>query len=345
MAGIIIRLPVVTSAPVPGLNTGTNLNEVKKAMQKNGSSGASEDTAVGDAQKSIWLATFDQYRSLLFSIAYRMLGSVADAEDMLQETFIRWQQSLEEEIRNPRAFLVTIVSRLCINHLQSARVQREEYIGQWLPEPIVTDSVSNPFGMIKLDESLSMAFLVLLERLTPAERAVFLLREVFEYEYSEIATILGQTEANCRQILHRARHHVSTVRPRFEVSEEKQNDLLRRFLKAVETGEAEQLLALLSQDVVLHSDGGGKGVAVPNAIRGSGNVARGILGSFRRFVPQGMVRHFVRVNGEAGLVNYLDGKPHSVLTLEIVGGQIQTIYIVTNPEKLSRLPELPADPK
>src|SRR3982074_2055029 len=132
------------------------------------------------------LATFDQYRSLLFSIAYRMLGSVADAEDMLQETFIRWQQSAEDEIRSPRAFLVTIVSRLCINHLQSARVQREEYVGQWLPEPLVTDAGGDPLSLIRVDEWLSMAFLVMLERLTPVERAVFLLREVFEYEYSEI---------------------------------------------------------------------------------------------------------------------------------------------------------------
>ena len=171
-----------------------------------------------DPTEAVRLATFDQYRSLLFSIAYRMLGSVADAEDMLQETFIRWQQSGDEEIRSPRAFLVTIVSRLCINHLQSARVQREEYVGQWLPEPIVTDPGSDPLEMIKLDESLSMAFLVLLERLTPIERAVFLLREVFEYDYSEIGAVLGQSEVNCRQILRRARQHVSAVRPRFEAS-------------------------------------------------------------------------------------------------------------------------------
>src|SRR3954470_19471840 len=164
-----------------------------------------------NAEESIMLATFDQYRSLLFSIAYRMLGSVADAEDMLQETFIRWQQSTEDTIRSPRAFLVTIVSRLCINHLQSARVQREEYVGQWLPEPIVTDAGSDPFGIIRVDQSLSMAFLVLLEHLTPVERAVFILREVFEYEYAEIASILGQNEANCRQILRRARLHVSAM--------------------------------------------------------------------------------------------------------------------------------------
>src|ERR1700716_1586459 len=162
-----------------------------------------------DPDESIRLATFNQYRSLLFSIAYRMLGSVADAEDMLQETFLRFQQSPEAELQSPRAYLVTILTRLCLNHLQSARVRREQYVGEWLPEPIVTDPRSDPFGLIHVDESLSMAFLVLLERLTPIERAVFLLREVFEYEYSEIAATLGQSEVNCRQILRRARQHVS----------------------------------------------------------------------------------------------------------------------------------------
>src|SRR5450755_3195858 len=157
------------------------------------------------------LAMFNQYRGLLFSIAYRMVGSVADAEDMLQETFIRWQQAPNGDIRSPRAFLVTIISRLCINYLESARVQREEYVGQWLPQPLVTDPGSGPLGIIGLDESISMAFLVVLERLTPAERAVFLLREVFEYEYSEISMVLDQSETNCRQILRRARKHVSAL--------------------------------------------------------------------------------------------------------------------------------------
>ncbi|MGA3050243.1 MAG: sigma-70 family RNA polymerase sigma factor, partial [Terracidiphilus sp.] len=167
------------------------------------------DGLSSDAATSIRFATFDQYRGLLFSVAYRMLGSVSDAEDMLQETFIRWQQSPKEEVRSPRAYLVTIISRLCINHLQSARVQREEYVGEWLPEPIVTGPEGDPLGMIRVDESISMAFLVLLERLTPIERAVFLLREVFEYEYSEIASVLDQTDVNCRQILRRARQHVT----------------------------------------------------------------------------------------------------------------------------------------
>ncbi len=297
-----------------------------------------------DPAIAVRLATFDQYRSLLFSIAYRMLGSVADAEDMLQETYIRWEQSAEDDIRSPRSFLVTIMSRLCINQLQSARAQREEYVGEWLPEPIVTDPGSDPLGIIKVDESLSMAFLVLLERLTPIERAVFLLREVFEYEYSEISAVLGQSEVNCRQILRRARQHVSAMRPRFEVSARKQNDLLERFLQAIGTGEMEGLVALLSHDVVLHSDGGGKALAVPNPIHGAENVARGILGAFRKLVPKTLVRRLARINGEPGVVSYLDGKPYSVVTLDAVGAHVQAIYIVTNPQKLAHLPGLSADP-
>src|SRR5258705_10677805 len=163
----------------------------RKDMQNNNDPRHHGWIETNGARDVVRLATFDQYRGVLFSIAYRMIGSVADAEDMLQETFIRWQESTDENIESPRAFLVTIISRLCINHLQSARVRREEYVGEWLPEPIVTDPSSDPFGMIKVDESLSMAFLVLLERLTPIERAVFLLREVFEYEYSEVAKMVA----------------------------------------------------------------------------------------------------------------------------------------------------------
>jgi RNA polymerase sigma-70 factor, ECF subfamily len=297
-----------------------------------------------DPEIPIRLATFDQYRSLLFSVAYRMLGSVADAEDMLQETFIRWQQAPDAEIRSPRAFLVTIISRLCINHLQSARVQREEYVGQWLPEPIITGPGSDPLEIIRVDESLSMAFLVMLERLTPVERAVFLLREVFEYEYSEIAAVLGQSEANCRQILSRAKQHVSAIRPRFKTSLREKSDLLERFLKATSSGDMEGLVALLSNDVVLHSDGGGKAIAVPNLIQGADNVARGIFGGLRKVLPKNLVRRVMEINGEHGLVSYLDGKPHSVLTLGAGEGRIHAIYILTNPEKLVHLPGLPTPP-
>jgi RNA polymerase sigma-70 factor, ECF subfamily len=297
-----------------------------------------------DAEIPIRLASFDQYRSLLFSVAYRMLGSVADAEDMLQETFIRWQQAPDVEIRSPRAFLVTIISRLCINQLQSARVQREEYVGQWLPEPIITGPGSDPLEIIRVDESLSMAFLVMLERLTAIERAVFLLREVFEYEYSEIAAVLGQSEANCRQILSRAKQHVSAIRPRFKTSSQKNSDLLERFLKATSDGDMEGLVALLSSDVVLHSDGGGKAIAVPNLIQGVDNVACGIFGGLQKIVPRNLVRRVMELNGELGVVSYFHGKPHSVLTLGAGQGRIHAIYILTNPEKLAHLPGLPAPP-
>jgi RNA polymerase sigma-70 factor (ECF subfamily) len=296
-----------------------------------------------DPEVPVRLATFDQYRSLLFSVAYRMLGSVVDAEDMLQETFIRWQQAPDEEIRSPRAFLVTIISRLCINHLQSARAQREEYVGQWLPEPIVTKPGSDPLELIRVDESLSMAFLVMLERLTPVERAVFLLREVFEYEYSEIADILAQSEANCRQILSRAKQHVNAMRPRFKTSQRTKSALLERFLKATSTGDMAGLVALLSSDVVLHSDGGGKAVAAPNLIRGADNVARGALGSLQKLVPKGLVNRLAQINGNPGIVSYLNGKPYSVLTFDASEERIQTIYVLTNPEKLAHLPELPVD--
>ena len=312
-------------------------------MRKNGNTGVSDGAQPLDPEVPIRLATFDQYRSLLFSVAYRMLGSVADAEDMLQETFIRWQQAPDDDIRSPRAFLVTIISRLCINHLQSARVQREEYTGQWLPEPIVTGPGSDPLAVIRVDESLSMAFLILLERLTAVERAVFLLREVFEYEYSEIAAVLDQSEANCRQILRRARQHVSAMRPRFKVSSRKQSDLLERFLQAAGKGDMDGLIALLADDVVLHSDGGGKAIAVPNLVHGAGNVARGVVGALRKLVPKEVVRRMAQINGAPGVISYLNGKPFSVFTADVIDGRIRAIYLVTNPEKLSHLPELPAE--
>jgi RNA polymerase sigma-70 factor, ECF subfamily len=284
------------------------------------------------------LAAFNQYRGLLFSIAYRMVGSVADAEDMLQETYIRWQQASDGDIRSPKAFLVTIVSRLCINHLQSARVQREEYVGEWLPEPLATDPGSDPLGILRADESLSMAFLVMLERLTPVERAVFLLREIFDHQYAEIAATLGLTEANCRQILRRALQHVRAVRPRFRASAQEHDDLLGRFRQAAASGEMDQLLALLSSDVVLHADGGGKATAVPNLIHGPDRVARAIVRGLRKLVPPNLVQRILQINGASGVVNYyLNGQPHSVLTLDATAGRIRAIYIVTNPEKLARL--------
>jgi len=291
-------------------------------------------------QAPVRLATFHQYRTLLFSIAYRMLANVADAEDLLQETFIRWQQTRDDEIRSPRAFLVTILSRLCINHLQSARVQREQYVGPWLPEPIVTGPGSDPLEIVRIDESLSVAFLVVLERLTPMERAVFLLREVFEYEYAEIASVVDQSETNCRQIFSRAKHHVSAMRPRFKTSEGEKRELLERFLQATSSGNLEGLVSLLAHDVVLYSDGGGKAVAAPNLIRGADKAARGALGTLQKLTPKNLVTRLAQINGNPGIVSYLDGNPYSVLTFEADDGHITAIYVVTNPDKLAHVPRL-----
>jgi RNA polymerase sigma-70 factor (ECF subfamily) len=290
------------------------------------------------------LTEFSRFRGLLFSIAYRMLGSVADAEDILQEAFIRWHRASDVEIRSTRAFLVTVVSRLCISQLQSARVQREEYVGQWLPEPLVTESRADPFTISQVDESLSMAFLVLLERLAPVERAVFLLREVFDYEYSEIAQTVGKNEANCRQILRRARQHMAEIRPRFKASTEQRRQLLTNFMQATATGDLDRLVALLSSDAALHSDGGGRAPAVPNLVCGADNVARAIIGGLRKLVPTNLTTRIAQINGEPGLVSYVEGRPFSVLTLHVAGDRIKSIYIVTNPEKLAHLAPLPAPP-
>lgn len=280
------------------------------------------------------LEVFRQHRSFLFGIAYRMLGSVTDAEDMVQETFLRWQQVSGQEVHSPRAFLATIISRLCLNYLESARVQREEYVGPWLPEPLLTGPAPDPAAAARLDESLSMAFLVLLETLTPAERAVFLLREVFDYDYGEIAGIVGVSEVNCRQILRRARQHVAARRPRFDPSPQERERLMRRFVEASLGQDMQGLLALLSEDIVLYSDGGGKVAAALNPIYGRDRVARFILGALGKFVPSNLVTRPAEINGQPGVVNYVDGRLQSTLTVDVAGGAIRRIYIVSNPDKL-----------
>jgi RNA polymerase sigma-70 factor, ECF subfamily len=288
------------------------------------------------------LEAFAERRPLLFAMAYRMLGSADDAEDVLQETFIRWHQTSDLEIDSPRALLVTILTRLAINHLQSARVRREEYFGHWLPEPLLTAPYQNPSIAIEVDESLSLAFLLLLERLTPVERATLLLREVFDYEYSEIASILDQSETNCRQILRRARQHIKDPRARFDASQEQRDELLRRFSEAASGGNLEGLVALLSRDAIFYSDGGGKAPALPKPIHGPDNIARGVLDGLRRLVPKNLVRRFVEINGHPGIVTFLDGRPFSVFTLDAADGLISNIYVITNPEKLKRIPSLEA---
>ena len=290
------------------------------------------------------LEAFNQHRSFLFAVAYRMLGSFADAEDLLQETFIRWQQAADVEITSPKALLVTILTRLCINHLQSARVRREEYFGQWLPEPLVTASGQNPLASFEIDESVSLAFLLLLERLTPMERAVLLLREVFDYEYFEIASILDQSELNCRQVLRRARQHIKDSRPRFEAPLQQREELVRRFSQASFEGDLEGLISLLSKEAVFYSDGGGKAPALPKPIYGAENIARGVLEGLRRLVPKNLLRRFVEINGQPGIVTFLDARPFSVFTLDVGGGRISRIYVITNPEKLRRIPSFTSLP-
>lgn len=294
---------------------------------------------VAEGQNGV--ALFERHRALLFSIAYRMLGTRADAEDMVQETFLRWQKASDTEIRDSRAFLVTVVTRLCINQLQSARIKREQYFGQWLPEPLLTGAGAQTTTMPGIDGSLSMAFLMLLERLTPIERAVFLLREVFEYEYTEIAGMLGQNETNCRQILRRAKQHVAEDRPRFEVSREQQEKLLQQFLETIEHGEIQELLALLSEDVVLYTDGGGKATAVPNPIYGPEHVARFFLSARGKLMPLDVIRRFADINGHPGAVVYDHGSVFGVLTMDVADGRIRNIYVVRNPDKLQKIPGLP----
>lgn len=290
------------------------------------------------------LAIFNLHRRRLLSIAYRMLGSMSDAEDMLQEAFIRWQQTALGEIESPEAFLVTIVSRLCLNHLDSARVKREQYFGQWLPEPVLTNQSGDFTLPLEMDDSLSMAFLVLLERLTPVERAVFLLREIFEYEYVEIARILEQSESNCRQILRRARQHLKLNRPRFDASPRQHEELLKRFLEASARGDMEGLLGIMAKDIVVYTDGGGKTTAVPNPVYGVDNVIRFLEGARKKFLPADLTRQLTHVNGRLGVVTYHHGHPYSVLTLAVAEGRICNIFIVSNPDKLTRLPALPSNP-
>ena len=280
---------------------------------------------------------FERHRPLLFSIAYRMLGSVMDAEDVVQEAYMRWQEVPEAEVRSPRSYLSAVVTRLSIDRLRSAKVRREEYVGPWLPEPLVLDRAEEAVVPDELDETLSMAFLVLLESLNPVERAVFVLREVFDYDYDEISRLVGKSEDNCRQIARRARQSVAARRPRFERSPEQEERLIWRFMEACMSGDLEGLVGLLSEDVTLWSDGGGKVAAAPYPIHGPERVARFLLGVLRT-VPPGFSARPARVNGGPGVVGYVDGHPISVVALDVAGGRLRGVRIVVNPEKLQAIP-------
>jgi RNA polymerase sigma-70 factor (ECF subfamily) len=279
-------------------------------------------------------------RSLMFSIAYRMIGSVAEAEDIVQEAFYRLERARQNEVvvESPKSYLATTTTRLAIDHLHSARVRRESYVTTWLPEPIVTDLHDSPEEMADLSDSLSMGFLVLLESLSPIERAVFLLREVFDYPYEDIARIVDKSEANCRQILARARRHVDAHRTRYEASSEHGEALLQSFLTAARDGDLEQLLRLLAADVAFYGDGGGKATAVRQPLFGRDRVATFILAVFGQVERRGITIDPVLVNGAPGVITHdSQGRVVSVISLEILDGLIQALRGVVNPDKLQHL--------
>ena len=285
------------------------------------------------------LDQFEKYRPLMFSIAYRMLGSVTEAEDMLQNAYVRYRQMEASTIASPKAFLSTMVTRLCLNHLQTVRVQRESYLGPWLPEPLLTeDDPESPTSQAEKLESISMAFLVLLERLTPVERAVFLLREVFDYPYAEIAAIVGKEEVSCRQILSRAKKFIVAQRPRFAPSTEHHLQLLQQFLDAVQEGDLDGLTQLLTSDVTLSTDGGGKvRGAATHILHGPETVARFMIAVSQRYIQAISTMEITQANGEPAILIRVDGHPFTVISMTIAQLHILEIRAIGNPDKLRHL--------
>jgi RNA polymerase sigma-70 factor, ECF subfamily len=284
--------------------------------------------------------SFESYRPYLFAIAYRMLGSAMDAEDMVQETYLRYQTTLPETIRSLKAFLTTILTRLCMDQLHLARRTREVYVGPWLPEPILTATTpesDDPEKRVETEESISLAFLVLLEQLQPFERAVFLLREVFEYEFVEIATMLGKSEAACRRSFSRAKKHLSEHRPRFPASPQTHQRLLNGYFQAVKGGDMTPLMDLLSENVTLWADAGGKiKQAALRPIVGRDAVARFSLGTVR-FLPEDYRLEMAEVNGQPAVIIRTGGRALLVLTIEVEAEHIQAIRLMANPDKLARV--------
>jgi RNA polymerase sigma-70 factor, ECF subfamily len=280
-------------------------------------------------------------RPLLFSIAYRMLGSVSEAEDLVQESFIRYQRAIADDttVESPKAYLSAVVTRLAIDQLKSARVRRETYVGEWLPEPLVTDDgAGDPAAHAEQVDSLSMSFLLLLERLTPVERAVFLLHDVFDFDFAEVGRIVGRTPATCRQHAVRARRFIRDNRPRFDASEADRDELLRGFLGAADRGGVDGLIELLAEDVVVHGDGGGKVPQWAAPIEGADKVARMFAGFGDQLRRIGATLEPHRVNGQPGVIfRGPHGGVMSVMSFEVVGGRIATIRSIVNPDKLDHL--------
>jgi RNA polymerase sigma-70 factor (TIGR02957 family) len=283
---------------------------------------------------------FDELRRSAFAIAYRMLGSVSEAEDVVQEGFLRLHRARAcgAGIASPRAYLSTVVSRLALDHLRSARVRRETYVGEWLPEPLVASADDDPARKAEIADSLSLAFLVLLESLSPEQRAAYLLHEVFDEPYDRIAEIVGTSEQNARQLATRARRHVEERRPRFEASREQREELATRFFAAAEEGDLQGLEELLAHDVVLHADGGGKEPALARAIHGRARAARTLIAGLRALTRFGITSRREEVNGQPGALFFdREGRLISVMSLDVAEGQIQGVSSIVNPDKLRHL--------
>ena len=304
------------------------------------------DTGDAGTPMSDGTAAFLELRPVLFGLAYRMMGTTTDADDVVQDAFVRWQAQDAAEVASPRAYLTTVVTRLCIDRLTAARARRETYPGTWLPEPVPVDD-SDPAAVADMADSLSLAFLVLLEELDPLSRAVFLLHDVFGYEFPEVADMTGQSAANCRQLASRARRRVAQRRRRFDADEQQSYQLARRFVDACGTGDIGGLMALLAEDVVVWTDGGGKARAAPRPVLGAHRAARFLVGIAKTLSPEAVVE-LRSLNRQPGVVISDDAGATAAVVLDVSQGRIVAVRVVSNPDKLRavqpgawRFPALP----
>lgn len=283
---------------------------------------------------------FEQNRSTLEGIAYRMLGELSGALDIVQETYLKWCEVDVSTVRSPRAWLITVCSRIALNQLKSVRVRREIYVGEWLPEPFPDHLSRDPSLQVELDDTVSVALLLTLERLSPLERAAFLLHDVFHLSFDEIANILGKSNASCRQLAARARRRVREHRPRFHTTPEEHQKLLAAFISAARQGDLERLIALLANRVELYSDGGGKVEALPEILCGADTVAKFFVSVFDRYQQRAIAIQAVwlRFNGSSGILIYENGVLATALTIDVNAGRIHRLYAIRNPDKLSKLP-------
>ncbi len=282
--------------------------------------------------------TFEAHRDLMFAVAYRMLGTVADAEDAVQDAWLRWSAAPRRDVADPRAYLARVITNTSLNRLRSVRARREAYVGPWLPEPLLTQAGPDSAERAELTESVSLAMLVVLESLTPEERAVFVLREVFGFGYAEIGAALGRSDVSARQLAHRAREHVQARRPRFEVDPGQQREVTRRFLDAAIGGDIDRLMTVLAPDVTLTTDGGGQARAARRAITGAAKVARFVTGistrPYQGFEVADMTFATAEINGAPGVLITAGGQVIAAIAWLVAGGRVTAIQFITNPDKL-----------